>query len=193
MITLKQTIKSRKQVIILILLILVFMIPTKHSMAVSESTIGFIIEASQMEGISQGLFLTAGETADQKARTMLEFKFADCSVQGLTIKKLVRTQNGIVTTKITSKDAVLFKTLSLKVTNAEFKEIYSPTLGKIGFHDIKLLAHDVQTNDADLPQFGLEFQTEGSLELQPKNEQELQTMKSTLENLIQSLLKSDAN
>ncbi|WP_042457014.1 hypothetical protein [Neobacillus dielmonensis] len=193
MIALKQTTKSAKNVIILILMISALIIPTKHSLAVEDSTIGFIIEASQMEGTPLGILPTLGETANQKAQPMLEFKFANCSVQGLTIKKLVKTQNGIVMTKITSKDTVQFKTLSLKVSNAEFKQIYAPELGKIGFRDIKLLAHDVNSSHATLPQFALEFETDTNLELQPKNEQELQTMKSTLENLIQTLLKSDAN
>ena len=184
MIGMRKSYKSAKHVILIFFTILTLMIPTKYSLADNESTIGFIIEANQMEGTPLGMLLAVGETTDEKARPMLELKFADSSVNGLKIKKLVKTQNGIVTTKIISNEMVHFQTLTLKVSNAEFKDIYVPELGKIGFHDIKLLAHNVETNAANLPQFVLEFETGDTLELQPKNEQELQTIKNTLENLF---------
>jgi len=184
--------KYTKLVLLFIFFIIGLLIPTKNTLAMKETTVGFLIEASSMEGTPLGIGLVTGDTANQKSRPMLGLKFADASVQDLKIKKLVNTPKGMVTTGISSEDSALFDTLNLKVTNAEFGDIYVPELGKIGFHNVKLLAHEVGTGNASLPEFSLEFQAGGEAGLQPKSKTELEDMKDKLDSLISSLGKSDA-
>ncbi|MFJ7728812.1 hypothetical protein ACIQXV_22135 [Neobacillus sp. NPDC097160] len=117
---------------------------------------------------------------------MLELKFENASVKGLMIKKLVKTPNGIMTNIITSGDTVLFKNLSLYVTNPGEIETYTPANGNIGLKNVKLLAHAVTSDSSILPKYNLSFENGGENELEPKSEQELIQINAYLENLLKS-------
>ncbi len=173
-----------KGVIILVLVCGWLIIPAKNSLAVNPVSIGFMIEAAQMEGDIQELDLINGETLDQKERPMLEMNFAVVSAEGLSIKKLVQTKEGTITTEITAKKNVLFKKLKLKVTNATFSGTYVPEQGVLGLKNVKLLVHNITTESSNLPQFNLEFKAGGEVELKPKSKQELIQIKSLLESLV---------
>ncbi|MGJ7910427.1 hypothetical protein [Neobacillus sp. LXY-1] len=181
-----------KLLIILFLTVSTLFMVTKDSNAETPQLIGFIIDAEQMEGSITGLAMTTGETPYAKDVPMLEMKFDSAAVLGLTIKKLVQSPKGLITTNITSKDTVLFKNLTLKVTNAQFGQYYLPKKGNIGLKKVKLLAHDVSAVDSNLPLFHMDFQSGGEIELQPKSEQELIQLKGSLEQLLSSIQKSDA-
>src|SRR4051812_3192178 len=86
-----------KFIIILVLIISGLLIPTKDSFASNPTIIGFIIEATQMEGTMEDPVMITDDTADQKDRPMLELKFVNLSAKGLIIKKLVKSPKGIVT------------------------------------------------------------------------------------------------
>ncbi|MGG3469905.1 hypothetical protein ABES02_20765 [Neobacillus pocheonensis] len=175
---------SYKFVIIFILIICGLMIPTRDSFASSSTIIGFIIEASQMEGTMMAPSMIVGDTTEQKDRPMLGLKFENLSVDGLMIKKLVKTPNGIVTIGMTPKETVHFDNLNLSVTNAVFTESYPPANGNIGLKDVKLLAHNVSTDNSNLPQFKLSINQGGQVELDPKSEAELIEMKLFLDGLL---------
>jgi hypothetical protein len=183
-IALRQRKLTYKLIIIFFLTISGWFVLIKNSYATSPIFIGFIIEASQMEGTMQSLTLTTGDTTLVKNAPMLDMKFEDASVKGLIIKKLVQTPDGIVTTNMTSQDTVLFKNLELKVTNATFEGTYIPERGNIGFKNVKLLAHNVTTDSSDLPKFNLNFTSGGQIEMEPKSEAELIQMKTSLEQLL---------
>ncbi|MBV7503988.1 hypothetical protein KW850_01740 [Bacillus sp. sid0103] len=175
-----------KFLIILVLIIGGLLIPSKDSFASNSTIIGFIIVASQMEGTMEDPVIITGDTAEQKDRPMLELKFENLSAEGLSIKKLVQSPKGIVTIDMSPKDTVLFNSLSLQVTTAEFSEHYLPATGNIGFKNIKLLAHRVTANHSSLPQFHLKFNEGGEVELEPKSEEELIQMKTTLKYFLSS-------
>jgi hypothetical protein len=175
-----------KFIIILVLIISCLLIPTKNSLASSPIIIGFIIEAAQMEGTMQEATMTTGDTAEHQHQPMLELTFEDLSADGLIIKKVVKSPKGIVTIDMSPEDKVLFNTLSLQVTNAQFSESYLPTTGNIGLKNIKLLAHHVTANHSNLPQFKLRFNDGGQVEMESKSEEELLQMKAYLQQLISS-------
>ncbi|MFK9094504.1 hypothetical protein [Bacillus salipaludis] len=182
----KQRRKPYRVIIILIIAISGFFIPTMNSFAVESTIIGFIIEANQLEGTINGVYLTNKETSNQLDRPMLELKFENASVKGLMIKKLVKTPNGFMTNIITSGDTVLFKNLSLYVTNPGEIQTYTPANGNIGLKNVKLLAHAVTSDSSILPKYNLSFENGGENELEPKSEQELIQIKAYLENSLKS-------
>jgi hypothetical protein len=184
-IALKHRNNTYKLIIILVLTISGLFILTKDSFASNPTFVGFIIEASQMEGIMQDPAMITGDTSEQKDRPMLELKFQNLSADGLTIKKLVNTPKGIVTIDMTPKDTVLFNNISLNITNAVFSGNYLPINGNIGLKNVKLLAHRVTTDSSSLPQFNLSFDEGGQTEMDPKSEIELIHMKAVLEQLLQ--------
>jgi hypothetical protein len=175
-----------KFIIILVLMISGLLIPTKDSYASNPKIIGFIIEAAQMEGTMKDPVMITGDTAEQKDRPMLELNFDNLTVEGLSIKKLVQSQKGIITLDMSPKETVLFSNLSLHVTNAKFTDNYLPANGNIGLKNIKLLAHHVSANNSNLPQFNLSFNDGGQVEMEPKSEEDLLQMKTSLENLLNS-------
>ena len=162
------------------------LIPTKDSFASNPKIIGFLIEASQMEGTMEEPVMITGDTAEQKDRPMLELNFDSLTAEGLSIKKLVQSPKGIITIDMSPKETVLFNNLALQVTNAEFTENYLPDAGNIGLKNIKLLAHHVSANNSSLPQFSLNINEGGQVEMEPKSEEELLQMKAYLDNLIKS-------
>lgn len=184
MIALRQSKLAYKLLMIFFLIIGGWLALTKNSYATSPIFIGFIIEASQMEGTMQSLDMTTGDTALAQNVPMLDLKFKDATVKGLIIKKLMQTPDGIVTTNMTSQDTVLFNNLELKVTNASFEGTYIPEQGNIGFKNVKLLAHFVTTDSSDLPKFKVNFTTGGQIEMEPRSEAELIQMKTGLEQLL---------
>ncbi|MEH7331990.1 hypothetical protein V7161_05085 [Neobacillus drentensis] len=173
-----------KFVIIFFLLIGGLLIPNKVSFASNSTIIGFIIEAKQMDGTMNVPSMITGDTSQQKDLPMLEIKFKNLTAEGLTIKKLVKTPNGIVTLNMTPNETVHFDNLSLSVTNAEFTENYLPDNGNIGLKNVKLLAHKITTGNSNLPQFKLSFYEGGQVELEPKAEAELIQMQTVLEGLL---------
>lgn len=181
---LKRRNNTYKMVIIFILIICGLLIPTKDSYASNPTVIGFIIEASQMEGTMAAPFMIVGNTSEQKDRVMLGLKFENLSADGLMIKKLVKTPNGIVTIDMTPKETVHFDNLNLSVTNAVFAEKYHPASGNIGLKNVKLLAHHVTTDNSNLPQFKLSINQGGQVELEPKSEAELIEIKALLDGLL---------
>jgi hypothetical protein len=170
----------------LILIISGLLLSTKDSFASDPKIIGFVIEATQMEGTMQEPTITAGDTTEQKNQPMLELKFENLSAEGLTIKKLIKSPKGIETIEMSPEDKVLFSNLSLKVTNAQFSENYLPTTGNFGIKNIKLLAHSVTANHSILPQFKLSLNEGGQVEMESKSEEELLQMKTYLQQLISS-------
>ncbi|MEH7076152.1 hypothetical protein [Neobacillus drentensis] len=175
---------SYKFIIILVLMVCGLLIPTKDSFASNPKIIGFIIEAAQMEGSMEEPVMVTGDTAEQKDRPMLELNFSQLKAEGLSIKKLVQSPKGIVTIDMSPKETVLFNNLALQVTNAEFTENYLPADGNIGLKNIKLLAHHVSANNSNLPQFSLNINEGGQVEMEPKSEEELLQMKAFLKSLI---------
>lgn len=157
---------------------------TKDSYASNPTVVGFIIEASKLEGTLQNPVMTVGNTAVEKNRSMLELKFDNLSSEDLVIRKIIKTSKGLVTTTMTSKEKIIFQNLTLSVTNAEFSEPFDPEIGNIGLKNVKLLAHNVKTDSSQLPQFQLIFNEGGQVELEPKSEAELLQMKAGLEQLI---------
>ncbi|MDN3015004.1 hypothetical protein PH210_02150 [Paenibacillus sp. BSR1-1] len=173
-----------KFVIIFFLIIGGLLIPNKVSFASNSTIIGFMIEAAQMDGTMSGPSMIAGDTSQQKDLPMLELNFKDLTAEGLTIKKLVKTPNGIVTLNMTPNETVHFDNLSLNVTNAEFTENYLPDNGNIGLKNVKLLAHKITTGNSNLPQFKLSFNEGGQVELEPEAEAKLIQLKTVLEGLL---------
>jgi hypothetical protein len=159
---------------------------TKDSFASNSTVVGFMIEADQMEGTIQGTELVTGDTADQQGRPMLELRFGDISAQGMVIKKIVNTPNGIVTINMTSKDTAVFNNVKIKVTNAVFSKNYKPESGNIGFEDVKLLAHMITSDSTSLPQFDLSFNEGSQLQLDSLNAEGLIQLKASLESLLGS-------
>ena len=181
----KQKKNPIKFVIIIIFAFSWLVIPPKNSLAVNSVVIGFIIEASRMEGTIQGLELVTGETINETDRPMLEMNFVNLKAEGLKIKKLVQIGGSTLTTNIGSEGNVQFKSLKVKVTNATFdNDTYKPENGNIGLKNVKLLAHSITTGEAALPQFQLTFNQGGNVELEPKSEQELKEMEALLKNLL---------
>ena len=183
-IALKQKNNTYKFVVIVFLTICALIVPTKYSSASNQTIIGFIIETAQMEGTLHPPEMIVGDTSEQKDMPMLELTFENLSADGLIIKKIVKTSNGIITLDMTSKDSVLFNNLSLKVTNAEFGENYIPSKGNIGLKNVKLLTHSVTTVSSKLPFFSLSFNEGGQVEMEPKSKEELVYMKAVLEKLL---------
>jgi hypothetical protein len=178
---LKHRNSTYKIIIILITTLSALLFVTKDSYASNPSVVGFIIEASQMEGTLQTPEMSVGNTSIEKSRSMLNLTFENLTCKDLVIKKMVKTSKGIITTRMTSNDKILFENLSLSVTNAEYSEVYVPENGNIGFKNAKLLAHNVKTVSSTLPQFQLSFNEGGEVELAPKSEAELLQMKAGLE------------
>lgn len=183
-IALKQKNNTYKFVVIVFLTIGALIVPSKYSSASNQTIIGFIIEAAQMEGTLHPPEMIVGDTTEQKDLPMLELTFENLSADGLIIKKLVNTPNGMITLDMTSKDSVLFNNLTLKVTNAVFGGNYFPSKGNIGLKNVKLLTHSVTTDSSNLPQFNLTFNEGGQVEMEPKSKEELVYMKAVLEKLI---------
>lgn len=183
-IVLKHTLKTFKLVIMLFLFIFGSFSTTKDSYAVSPLFVGFIIESSQIEGTSKGISLSKGETLTERDRPMLELKLENVTAKDLKIKKLFQTQNGMTTTVITSNDSVFIKNLTLTVTNADFTGTFLPEHGNIGLNNVKLLAHLVTTNDLSMSNFSLSFIEGGTVEMEPKSEQELLHIKAVLESSL---------
>lgn len=183
-IALKQTNNTYKFVIIIFLIFCGLMVPTKGSYASNSTIVGFIIEASQMEGVMQDPTMIVGDTIEQRDRPMLALTFNNLSADGLIIKKLVKTPKGIVTIDMAPKGEVLFNNLKLIVTNAVYSENYIPANGNIGLKNVKLLAHRVTTDSSSLPQFNLIINEGGQVEMEPKSEEELIQMQALLKKLL---------
>jgi hypothetical protein len=181
---LKHRSSTYKIILILVTTLSGLLFLTKDSYASNPTVVGFIIEASQMEGTLQNPVMIVGNTTVEEKKSMLELHFTNLSSQDLVIKKIVNTPSGIVTTSITSKEKINLDNVDVSVTNAEFSESYIPENGNIGFKNVKLLAHDIKTDHSSLPNFILEFYEGGQMELVPKSEDELLQLKAGLEQLL---------
>jgi hypothetical protein len=143
-----------------------------------------MIEADQMEGTIKSLSIVTGDTSALHDQPMLELKFENLAADGLIIKKIMNTPKGIVTINMSSKATALFNNMKVDTSNAVFSEIYKPETGNIGFKNVKLLAHQVTTDNNSLPQFQFSFDDQREPQLEPKSEEGLMQMMTYLEGLL---------
>ncbi|MEH7096257.1 hypothetical protein [Neobacillus vireti] len=131
--------------------------------------------------------MTTGDTTEKKNQPMLEMKFDNLHADGLVIKKVMKTKNGLISIDMIPNESVNFKNLSVKITNADLAEPYLPKNGNIGLKNVKLLAHNVTTDSSALPKLNVSFSSNGVVEMEPKNEQELIQTKDLLEQILNTL------
>lgn len=140
-----------------------------------------------MEGTLKEINMTTGDTTEQKNQPMLEMKFDTLHADGLVIKKVIKSRNGLISIEMIPNESVNFKNLSVKITNAEMAEPYLPKNGNIGLKNVKLLAHNVTTDSSDLPKLNVNFNSNSEVEMEPKNEQGLIQTKALLEQILNTI------
>jgi hypothetical protein len=73
------------------------------------------------------------------------------------------------------------------INNAELAEPYQPKNGNIGLKNFKLLTHNVTTDSSNSPRLNVNFSSNGRVEMEPKNEQELIQTKAVLEQILNTI------
>lgn len=172
--------------IALCLLICSMMLFLPHSKATESSPVGFVIEAEQLEGTMELPSIETGDTPHLPNVPMLLLKFQHASATKLKVTKLVHSPDGMISMEMSSDDVSSFDHLSLKVTNVQFKEIYKPEHGNIGFKHVKVLAHAVTWEQAGLPTLHVGWKQGEPINMEPIPENVLAALKEKLEQLLQS-------
>ncbi|ANB59855.1 hypothetical protein [Anoxybacteroides amylolyticum] len=175
---------NRRFIVIIFLIFTSGVLFVRQGSATTPTVVGFVIEATQLEGTLKSVSLGTGDTAEQPNTPILSLSLEQIVANGLTIRKIVRTPSGNITVRMTSSDVATFRQLTVQLSNAQFSEVYQPTDGKIGFKQLKMLAHRIVSDDVKLPQLLITLESGGEAEITPANEEALAQMKKTLETLI---------
>ncbi|MCZ0754569.1 hypothetical protein [Anoxybacillus sp. J5B_2022] len=175
---------NRRFIVIIFLIFTSGVLFVRQGSATTPTVVGFVIEATRLEATLKSVSLGTGDTAEQQDAPMLSLSLEQAVVDGLTIRKIVRTPSGNITVRIASSDSATFPQLMVQLSNAQFSEVYQPTDGKIGFKQLKMLAHRIVSDNVKLPQLLITLESGGEAEMTPANEEALAQMKKTLETFI---------
>ncbi|AEP01137.1 hypothetical protein Bcoa_1950 [Heyndrickxia coagulans 36D1] len=133
---------------------------TNISVAESPATDGFIIEADRVEGVMLPPGITAGDTATKQNQVMLRLQYADVTIYGLKITKVLQTPGGPVTIHMNAPGPIQLKNMKADATKVDFGSIYVPEkAGQIGMKNVRLVAHQQLADNADLPGLDLSMET----------------------------------
>lgn len=133
---------------------------TNISVAESPATDGFIIEADRVEGVMLPPEITAGDTAIKQNQVMLRLQYADVTIYGLKITKVLQTPEGPVTIHMNAPGPIQLKNMKDDATKVDFGSIYVPEkAGQIGMKNVRLVAHQQLADNADLPGLDLSMET----------------------------------
>lgn len=133
---------------------------TNISVAESPATDGFIIEADRVEGVMLPPGITAGDTAIKQNQVMLRLQYADVTIYGLKITKVLQTPEGPVTIHMNAPGPIQLKNMKDDATKVDFGSIYVPEkAGQIGMKNVRLVAHQQLADNADLPGLDLSMET----------------------------------
>ena len=154
---------------------------SQHSLASTNSTDGFIIEAEEIIGTLGIPLIVFGETASRKGVPMIDLAMDNVEVKGLVIKKVTQTPNGPITTVIKSNGTAKLDKMRVQITNLEFGGITLPKLGYLGLKKVKLLAHKQTADIADLSSFSFSFESGDGVQVEGKSEEELKNLIKNLQ------------
>lgn len=133
---------------------------TNISVAESPATDGFIIEADRVEGVMLPPGIVTGNTATKQNQVMLRLQYADVTIYGLKITKVLQTPEGPVTIHMNAPGPIQLKNMKADATKVDFGSIYVPEkAGQIGMKNVRLVAHQQLADNADLPGLDLSMET----------------------------------
>lgn len=154
---------------------------SQQSLASTNSSDGFIIEAEEITGTLGVPLIVFGDTSNRKGVPMIDLAMDNVVVKGLVIKKITQTPNGPMTTVIKSNGTAKLNKMRVRITNLEFGGIFIPKLGYLGMKKVKLLAHKQTADFADLPNFSFSFDSGVGNQPEPKSEEELKELINNLQ------------
>lgn len=159
---------------------------TNISVAESPVTDGFIIEADRVEGVMLPPGITAGNTATKQNQVMLRLQYADVTIYGLKITKVLQTPGGPVTIHMNAPGPIQLKNMRVDATKVDFGSIYVPEkAGQIGMKNVRLVAHQQLADNADLPGLNLSMET-GAADIDTSGSDE-ETLRKQADQLTQLL------
>ncbi len=159
---------------------------TNISVAESPVTDGFIIEADRVEGAMLPPGITAGDTATKQNQVMLRLQYADVTIYGLKITKVLQTPEGPVTIHMNAPGPIQLKNMRVDATKVNFGGIYVPEkAGQIGMKNVRLVAHQQLADNADLPGLNLSMET-GAADIDTSGSDE-ETLRKQADQLTQLL------
>lgn len=159
---------------------------TNISVAESPVTDGFIIEADRVEGVMLPPGITAGNTATKQNQVMLRLQYADVTIYGLKITKVLQTPGGPVTIHMNAHGPIQLKNMRVDATKVDFGSIYVPEkAGQIGMKNVRLVAHQQLADNADLPGLNLSMET-GAADIDTSGSDE-ETLRNQADQLTQLL------
>nr|WP_207368764.1 hypothetical protein [Heyndrickxia coagulans] len=159
---------------------------TNISVAESPATDGFIIEADRVEGVMLPPEITAGDTAIKQNQVMLRLQYADVTIYGLKITKVLQTPEGPVTIHMNAPGPIQLKNMKDDATKVDFGSIYVPEkAGQIGMKNVRLVAHQQLADNADLPGLDLSMET-GAANIDTSSSDE-ETLRKQADQLTQLL------
>ncbi|NMH83017.1 hypothetical protein HH307_01685 [Bacillus coagulans] len=159
---------------------------TNISVAESPVTDGFIIEADRVEGAMLPPGITAGDTATKQNQVMLRLQYADVTIYGLKITKVLQTPEGPVTIHMNAPGPIQLKNMRVDATKVNFGGIYVPEKARqIGMKNVRLVAHQQLADNADLPGLNLSMET-GAADIDTSGSDE-ETLRKQADQLTQLL------
>lgn len=159
---------------------------TNISVAESPATDGFIIEADRVEGVMLPPGIVTGNTATKQNQVMLRLQYADVTIYGLKITKVLQTPEGPVTIHMNAPGPIQLKNMKDDATKVDFGSIYVPEkAGQIGMKNVRLVAHQQLADNADLPGLDLSMET-GAANIDTSSSDE-ETLRKQADQLTQLL------